>query len=401
MTDRQEMTGIQASHDSPPDVRDPTYYFDDGDVVLLVGETLFKVHSSVLGRESELFRGLATSRAEQDWLVVSDLLIAQEGPQHELVYRIPRVKADHFRHFLLMFYGRPSDQQYRSIIGDAVDVSQHTVPNFRIYLDVADLAGRFAAPSLESWARTQLKRVVKSPEGGISRYYLSSEYQLRALQYAKSSGDGDLVTNVRNLIQLHFAWVSNDSPIKVPTQSPQILGALRERAIQMYKVADLRQIDLPLFGYMFCYVLSLGHEIWMKDPLFTRADRVIFLSAQVQLTPLPVGTLGLDWVCTLTPDNQRGEETQIECCEQCNFYPAWEAALGSVFLQEMRENTTPLFGISQLVLLPFRRLQFSDLVQQVRSTDCQSSCATRIVDFVDKNIQNVHIKMTEYCRDVE
>lgn len=280
-------------------------------------------------------------------------------------------------------------------------MSQHTISNFRIYLDVADLASRFAAPSLESWAHTQLKRVVKSPEGGLSRYYLSSEYQLRALQYAKSSQDEDLVTNVRNMIQLHFVWFSNSSPIEVPKQSPHILCALRERAVQMYKIADLRQTDLTLFGYMFCYVLSLGHEIWMRDPLFTRSDRVIFLSAQVHLTPLPVGTLGLDWLSTLTPDNPRGSETQIECCSQCNFYPAWEATLGSSFLQEIRENTTPLFGISQLVLLPFRRLQFTGLVEQHPSTHCQNSCATRILNYVDKNLQNVYIKMTEYCKDVE
>lgn len=57
MAGRQEMTGTEASHDSPLpalDVRDPTYYFDDGNVVLVVGETLFKASLRVLPSYSEL-----------------------------------------------------------------------------------------------------------------------------------------------------------------------------------------------------------------------------------------------------------------------------------------------------------------------------------------------------------
>ena len=35
-----------------------SYYFNDGSIVLRVENVLFKVHSSILGRHSEVFRGM-------------------------------------------------------------------------------------------------------------------------------------------------------------------------------------------------------------------------------------------------------------------------------------------------------------------------------------------------------
>jgi hypothetical protein len=286
-------------------------------------------------------------------------------------------------------------------MSDALDASQHSMFKFCVYLDVADLADRFVAPRLDSWAHAQLKKLVKSIDELLSRYHLSSEYHLRALRYAKRIGDDELLASVRSLIQLHFIWVSKDSPVKFSAENALVVNTVRKQAAYLYKEPALRHDDMPLFGFMFCFVLSLGHEFWAKIPSLTRDDRVILLSAQVYLTPPPVLPLGLDWICTLSSDNRNGMGTPIECCSECNFYPAWETVFGGTYYKQLRENTTPLFGISQLTLLPFQRTQFADLVEALTLADCQNSCAKKTVDFVDRCVQEVYVRLAQYSKDVQ
>ncbi|QRW24828.1 hypothetical protein RhiXN_11740 [Rhizoctonia solani] len=220
-----DLTSSTLSHPTYP--QDPTYYFRDGSLLLLVEETLFKVHSSILGRESEAFNILDPI----------DFCNTNEGiaPVHiagETAFEIADLKAEHFRHFLFIFYGL-------------------------------------------------------------------------ALLYAKRTQDEELVANVRNAIQLHFAWVSTSSPLKLINSAAGLDGS-RERLIRVFKHPKLKEIDPALFGFAFCAILSLGHDIWMKDPLLSREDRVMLLSGQVHLMPLPLSTLGLGWVETLNCQNPKG-----------------------------------------------------------------------------------------------
>ncbi|KAG9127997.1 hypothetical protein FRC07_006357 [Ceratobasidium sp. 392] len=248
--------------------REPTYYFEDGNLTVLVDTTLFKVHSSVLGRECAAFRP------------GSDLLGGTTTQGNTEVIAIFNVKAEQFRNFLLMFYGSPSDQEYRWLLSDTPDASRLTITAFRIYLDVADSAEKLAAPKLQCWAHGQLKKTTKAADPMLSRYPLSPTYQLRAIHYAKRTGDGELLIGVRRLIQLHFAWVSRDSPIRLPAENTLMVDAIRERAVELYKTPSLRLEDPPLFGFVFCYVLGLGPEFGAKVSLLTRNDRVALLSAQ-------------------------------------------------------------------------------------------------------------------------
>ncbi|KAG8711043.1 hypothetical protein FRC09_020805 [Ceratobasidium sp. 395] len=369
--------------------RDQDYYFDDGNLLLLVDLTLFKVRR-IRGRECAAFRPGSNS---------INRIVAMQGDTQ--VTAIPDIKAEQFRNFLLMFYGLSSDQEYRWLLCDIPDTSRLTITGFRVYLDVADLADRFNAPKLQTWAHGQLKKTARLTDARLSRYPLNSDYQLRAIRYARRMGDDELLTDVRKTIQLHFFWVSKDSPIRLPAENTLMADTIRKRAVELYKDLSLRVDDPPLFGFVFCYVLSLGAEFGSKVPLLTRNDRVALLSAQVYLTPLPVSSLDLDWFCTLTLENRRGIGTPIESCSKCDFYPAWEAVFGGDCYKQLRENATPLFGISQLARLPYQRLQFSDLVEEMASSDCQQRCGGRILDFVEGCIQNVYVRLIQYCRDVE
>ncbi|KAF8683288.1 hypothetical protein RHS04_01966 [Rhizoctonia solani] len=239
-----DLTSSTLSHPTYP--QDPTYYFRDGSLLLLVEETLFKVHSSILGRESEAFNILDPI----------DFCNTNEGiaPVHiagETAFEIADLKAEHFRHFLFIFYGLPSSQNYRRVMScenDAPQDDHNSVVNFHIYLDVAEIASRFSAHKLSSWAHDQLRKIAKAVYEELSRFLMRTDYQLRALLYAKRTQDEELVANVRNAIQLHFAWVSTSSPLKLINSAAGLDGS-RERLIRVFKHPKLKEIDPALFGF--------------------------------------------------------------------------------------------------------------------------------------------------------
>ncbi|CUA74784.1 hypothetical protein RSOLAG22IIIB_11473 [Rhizoctonia solani] len=391
-------TSSIASSAFGPIQKDPTYYFRDGNLVLLVEDTLFKVHASVLGRESETFNRMLDSAnqlsASEDLVPLN--LMGETG------FRVVDMKAEHFRHFLFMFYGLPSNQSYRSVMNHDNNARQDhgQVINFHIYLDVAEIANRFSAPNLKSWAHAELCKIASSAYEELSRFSMRTDYQLRALLYAKRARDERLASQVRNAIQLHFAWVSINSPVKLVAAAGG-LEAARERLVRVFKHPKLQDIDPALFGFAFCGILGLGHEVWMKDPLLSREDRVMLLSGQVRLMPLPVSTLGLDWMDTLNCRNRKGAGTPIECCSECEHFLIWESCFGDDYRQQLCATTPPLCGITQLAILPVQRLMFRGALYENNPPSCKNSCYDRMLEFVDTHIQDTYVRLAEnFCRNV-
>ncbi|CAE6475647.1 unnamed protein product [Rhizoctonia solani] len=377
--------------------QDATYYFRDGNVLLLVEDSLFKVHASVLGRESDTFNRVFDRPNESDLeeLVPVDIM-------GETGFKVLNMRAEHFRHFLFMFYGLPSNQKYRCVMGHDNNVphDHSQVINFHIYLDVAEIASRFSAPNLKSWAHAELRKIASSAYEELSRFSMRTDYQLRALLYAKRTQDEELAAQVRNAIQLHFAWISVNSPLKLVTTAGA-LDTSRERLVRVFKQHNLQDIDPALFGFAFCGILGLGHEVWMKDSLLSREDRVMLLSGQVRLMPLPVSTLGLGWMNTLNCQNRKGTGTPIECCSECDHILSWEASFGDNYRQQLCATTPPLCGISQLAILPIQRLVFRGALYENNSLNCTNSCCDRILEFVDLRIQDTYVRLAEnFCRNV-
>lgn len=56
VSDAKEHVKVFANH--------PTLYFEDGNVILRCGKTLFCVHRTLLTKHSEVFRGIFTARPE-------------------------------------------------------------------------------------------------------------------------------------------------------------------------------------------------------------------------------------------------------------------------------------------------------------------------------------------------
>jgi hypothetical protein len=140
----------------------------------------------------------------------------------------------------------------------------------------------------------------------------------------------------------------------------------------------------------------------MQDTLLSREDRVMLLSGQVHLMPLPLSTLGLGWLDTLNGQNHKGVSTPIECCSECDHFVSWEASFGDNYRQQLCATTPPLCGISHLAILPVQRLMFRGVLEENKSPNCKNSCCDRMLAFVDLCIQDTYVRLAEnFCRSVE
>ncbi|KAG9090960.1 hypothetical protein FRC06_000808 [Ceratobasidium sp. 370] len=373
--------------------RDNSYYFPDGNAVFLVGNVLFKLHSSLLMRECEMFENMFT---------LPKTLVCSGGPEEgscdENPITVPHIEPKPFRNFLLMFYGRPSDTDYRSLMTDATDPNNHTASVFLKLIDIADMAHRFVAAELESWALGQLKQFSSSTEK-MSKYHISTEYQLKLLRYSNLALDQDLTCWVRHWIRYHYVWAMDQSPAR-PAFTVKSIERVREQLVRLFKMPGLRDSDPSLFGFTFCLLLSLGHKFWSKAALLTRQDRIILLSAQVHLTPLPESRIPLQWLDAYAQRNDRMSKSRHKPCARCLITRAWDEAFGGTYKQMLYSNT-PLAGVSALALLPHRRQYFADAIKKLSPAICSIKCQEAVLKFVDRHIDDVFAQVATFWKDVE
>ncbi|KAG8711044.1 hypothetical protein FRC09_020806 [Ceratobasidium sp. 395] len=297
-----------------------------------------------------------------------------------------------------MFYGRPSDTDYRSLMMDATDSNNHTASALLKLIDVADMAHRFVAPELEAWALGQLKQFSISTDK-LSKHHISPASQLKFLRYANLALDKDLICWVRHWIRYHYVWAVDPSLAR-PAFTTKAIERVREQLVRLFKIPYLRDTESSLFGFTFCLLLSLGHKFWNKAALLTRQDRIILLSGQVYLTPLPKSRVSLQWLDAYAQGKDETSHSRHKPCARCLITRAWDDAFGGTY-REMLNSNIPLAGISALVLLPHRRQRFADAIQKLSPTVCSIKCQESILKFVDRHIDNVYAQVATFWKDVE
>ncbi|KAF8599779.1 hypothetical protein BDV93DRAFT_560076 [Ceratobasidium sp. AG-I] len=360
-------------------VRDPNYYFEDGSVVFLVEEYLFKIQCSIITSKSEVFRdmfGLPIQAKSSKPNLSSSL----EGSCDENPIVIPQVKARQFRNLLLFFYGVMTDPEYLSLVSDTTDEVQHSPTVFTCYLDVASLANRFCMTDIEKWAHKQLTRVLLS-----SRYLSFMVWDhnslLEALWYSKLTPDRELEHNVRNLIECYVIF----SPI-------ELVNAWRAPSIaHLYKDPTLKQQDPALFGHIFCAVLSTGHRSSFWKDRLTRDDRSILFAAQAYLTPLPT-TLPIDWITDVTKVT-----STVDAAERSSCFHGCSQQFSRSFASHFNCRTeltrdSPLVGVTALSSLATRRQSVVESLKLLKP-DCK--CTSQLILALDVKMDALFAELAE------
>lgn len=363
--------------------RDPDYYFEDGSAILSVGDSLFKVHRSLLASKSEVFKDMfKVPQASQD-NQGGPFAPQEEGTSDRNPIIIPQVRAEQFRHLLLFLYGVMTEPAYKELVLDATGPPGSSDP-FTRYLGIASLAHRFCMTEIETWALGQFKRVLH-PHHRLSSWFWAHDTLLEALFYSQLTSDRELEHDVRNLVQCYLQIPSNTT-----------LDPSRYISIgQLFKHPTLKKQDPALFGHIFCVLLSAGYQspLW-KDHL-TRDDRSKLLAAQVYMTPLPK-TLPTDWIRDSSKiDSAIDAKAQPRCFYDCSrrFRQTFESNFN--FRGEL-DRDSPLVGITALAGLAKRR---ELLVVDLKSSTSKCDCASQLLSIVDLKMDSLFTEIAEKYHD--
>ncbi|KAG8773894.1 hypothetical protein FRC12_002263 [Ceratobasidium sp. 428] len=370
---------------SPAGTRDPQYYYEDGSVVLLVDDTLFKVQASLLKAQSETFRDMFTSLS-------GDVDAKVEGLSDECPIKISNVTVPEFRNLLMIFYAPPSDRLFLGMQG-----TKNAARAWKAFIalsDVVRLADRFGMEDIETWAAGQLKSLVKSSATLVvtgARKETGDGIPtalVLALQYAIAIEDTPLVHNLRSLVQYYCA---------VPTKlSAPVLE-------EFFRHPELYEKDFSLFGFLFITLLNLGHDGWDQE-CFTREDRIAFFSAQSYLTPLPRSLAkNLSMPLTTKPPYVPGGDLEVfgedNCSQNCRrrLSLAWKAAFDSSYYRGVTSSEAMKPTI-ELEHLPCLRFKFADAVCTLGA--CKKNCGNTALRLLDEDISKLFVRLAGYYRDI-
>ncbi|KAF7422475.1 hypothetical protein PC9H_010631 [Pleurotus ostreatus] len=132
-------------------IRDLEYYIDDGNVILLVEATLFKVHRSMLMKDESVFCGMFSLPSENNFESSGASTIpversSMDGQSDESPIRLPEITASQFRALLWSLYALPAD----------LVATAETQPQEHRFIDLATISHKYQFITMEKWALNTL-----------------------------------------------------------------------------------------------------------------------------------------------------------------------------------------------------------------------------------------------------
>ncbi|CAE6504221.1 unnamed protein product [Rhizoctonia solani] len=369
------LTWVTAS-EAPLYPRDSSYYFEgiEGSLVFLVDGYLFRVHPSIFAPQLEPYPKVVDCSSYLYSLVDLDPQTTGTGTDADPIL-IANIRAQQFRHLLLALLGRPGDPEYMSLLTDGEKDYRHSHATFIKYLDIATLAGHLQMINLSSWALSQLTRHINSscwtPDGTWDKRVVIQVVELeRSTSEAPEFTYSSLCSVPLRIFLRHVL----DPSVRDPS----------DLSIPLYKIYKDHHYDteapesLGIFGWMFVYVLSLGHHSSYWRDTLTRDDRSVLYMAQAELANLAARSdVSIGWLT-----NPLNPEFNIlsQCCKDCLSH--CKAVWGLTYGQVGELNSTePLKDVRHLVKLPGYRIAFKNAVHG--AWPCHNNCGIHVLNQID------------------
>lgn len=258
-----------------------------------------------------------------------------------------------------------------SLLADAQHSDRHTQELFVRYLDIGTVADILNMYKLNNWARSQLELLLGSGSW-FSKYTWDEEL---LLQLDAAVWEEWFYYDVQAFLRLILTPPD-------PIASHHKTATRLETCISLYKNPKLLAERGTLFGWVFLYILSLGHRspAWLDK--LTRDDRLVLYAAQAELTNLSSRPdLPLDWL-TLHEDLISNLD-----CEDC--LPRLEVTWNSIFGRVGRLNSVvPLEDIRRIMFLPACRQEFAQAVHSP-SWPCQRGCSNQVLAMYDMGLSGL------------
>ncbi|CAE6432877.1 hypothetical protein ACGC1H_006750 [Rhizoctonia solani] len=383
-------------------IRDPKYYFEDGNVTLRVHQVLFKVHSSLFKAHSEDFLTKLNPSFQVDGSTVAG------GTSDEDAIIIPDTQPSQLRNLMKVVYCLPSNNV---VFGN----NKALVGNFECYLDVALLSRRFDMQAMQQWAKKKLADLAhvsgKLLADQFDDFYCDvedSNYDIysdnetfssvdevdppasyngfalvKAVQYARAVSHRSLLQDMLSILEYYYAY---------PKTNIMFL-------VSFFRIEDLRTTDPSLFGFFFLVLLDRGNQVWI-DKIFTQEERMALFSAQSFLTPLPESLKASALAPLFTEPTSAQEFAAIlsensKCEAGCHndIFSHWLKAFPTSYYEGVKSREFSV-SIKALTALPLYRLNFATGVGRVKCLTCRR----KILRKLDQDMQEVFVRLAEYYK---
>ncbi|EGN98550.1 hypothetical protein SERLA73DRAFT_183611 [Serpula lacrymans var. lacrymans S7.3] len=247
---------LQLQLSIPIPTRDPVYYISDGNTVLLVETTLFKVHRSTLTKDKSTFDSMfsldSDLRSSSGQSSSSSVTAGAEGESDDNPIRLQGDTADEFRALLWALYALPHE----------LTVALTPKANHLQLFNLSRITHKYQFRSIEAWALTALTNYYTRPSHSPSLDTSDEPSLVQLTELASLCEQRDLLeaATVRWKRQL-------------------ACGKDVGLAIGVAERLNLR----GLLGLAYHAMLLQGREHWDADPLLTRSQRVRLLSGHYAL----------------------------------------------------------------------------------------------------------------------
>ncbi|CAE6495000.1 unnamed protein product [Rhizoctonia solani] len=405
-------------------LRHPAYYFEDGNIIFRVQNTLFKVHISLLKLQSNDFE---TVFGIPQVATGTEPSQSQGAPDQNPI-TLPDILVRQFCNLMTLIYHPFSHKHLLNPPGVSASKGDIAI-SFAFYFDIATLSHRFAMGDIEQWARPHLEQILRASgkriAGGLDdalgedldhgnnsgvqdnpggRYKRIAEETgklnefcafrlVEAISYARIISNTRMFNDCLSILQFYC----NVEPLAKDEPCLQLL------LIGLFKMTSLRESDPALFGSLFLVLLHKGNKLWSHD-LFTHMDRMAFFSAQSYLTPLPDSLKTSAPLLFTKPVSSKAlikffsdNATNYTCTErQCRLdtFLSWQKNFDGQYYNRINSKEF-VVSTKALTSLPSRRLDFS---YQVRRIKCSRECYEVVLLQLDEMIQRIHAHLGEYYK---
>ncbi|RPD62285.1 hypothetical protein L226DRAFT_532688 [Lentinus tigrinus ALCF2SS1-7] len=267
----------------PGHTRDGTYYIHDGNTVLLVEKTLFKVHRSVLTKDKSAFETMFQLSSETDSARSdSSMNTAQEGESDDNPIRLQGDTADEFRALLWALYALPHELTI-AMTADA-DCTQ--------LLNLVRITHKYQFRSIMTWALSALHHYYSRPgafDDIITTNSSTSAGPLPATNPPTLPHTGGLASSsqpptLEQLTELAALCERGDLLEATLTRWKRLIGEGRDLALA---IAIGERFNLrPIVGLAYHALMLRGKAAWDAERSLTRAQRVRLLAGYYALTKL-------------------------------------------------------------------------------------------------------------------
>ncbi|PCH40289.1 hypothetical protein WOLCODRAFT_136764 [Wolfiporia cocos MD-104 SS10] len=250
----------------PGPSRDPVYYISDGNTVLMVDNTLFKVHRSILMKDKSAFETMFQLTAETESARSDCSMTVPEGESDDNPIRLQGDTAEEFRSLLWALYALP----HELMLATTAEANSTQLVN------LARMAHKYQFRSIETWVLGAL-HIFYSRAGAFDAVAPAPPM----LPHSNASYEAPSLVQLTELAAL--------------CERPELLDLMIARwkkqigegkdlalAISIGERLNLR----PILGLAYHAMMLKGRAFWDTEPALTREHRVRLISGYYNLTKM-------------------------------------------------------------------------------------------------------------------